>query len=622
MKACVIKIADFLKLDASRVQRDSFSEGKRSIVVPLYQREYKWSKEKVEALINDIKRNAKFLGNIIIDEKDSCYEIVDGQQRTTTIVLAIVAMYNYYKGHNLEQESLNSYIQPYGDWILKNQSVGDYLLMQDGNIEVNINSEDDVYRQKTKFDEVSNILKMWLDNLPEQDEVRDFKDKLLDCEVLVLINTNTLRSRPVEQLFLDINEKSQQLDVEDVFKGHCFENYYEEYHETLKNQWVEFKKVAMDFDKFGFKTVNDYLYLYLLMFSNPDMPNTLTNKGKHYLEGKTMDETSDLLKEMTTYGKCNIRFLENLKSIEYYFTDLCKDSFNYKNTTDISIMKQMCIDMLDGAGTATYQKMPLLSLVYILSSNQSIVDSIAHNDFKKILTNLYVYMALFIYSNERKSKKAIDHTVKNALLSDDPIKETVIAAKELRKLKVESFCMKPICDKHILYFIYSVTDNYKASDNWINKIYSKQNGDTDEHFIIADCDKIEWVEDDKTKELKDFSKDFIRENKKKSTNYLIIPGDLNRSLGHKDIITKIEKIKCWYSDRSLPLPKHIENIISYVENMDEYKELLELKDKYTANEKIKEKYFAFWKAYFNDESKKRLIEKITGSFKSSFQNNN
>ena len=38
----------------------------------------------------------------------------------------------------------------------------------------------------------------------------------LGCRILVLINDDNDRVIPVEQLFLDINEKAQHLEVEDV----------------------------------------------------------------------------------------------------------------------------------------------------------------------------------------------------------------------------------------------------------------------------------------------------------------------------------------------------------------------------------------------------------------------
>ena len=97
MRAFVTRVCDFFKLDTGKADIEkNFREDKRALRIPLYQREYKWENEKIRALILDIKRQHKFLGNIILDEVVDCYEIADGQQRITTCYLILVYLYNFY----------------------------------------------------------------------------------------------------------------------------------------------------------------------------------------------------------------------------------------------------------------------------------------------------------------------------------------------------------------------------------------------------------------------------------------------------------------------------------------------------------------------------------------------
>ena len=72
-----------------------------------------WPDEKIITLVNDVKRCSKYLGNVILDEKESWYEIVDGQQRITTCFLIFACLYNYYNGHQGEQKSLLGLMKPY-----------------------------------------------------------------------------------------------------------------------------------------------------------------------------------------------------------------------------------------------------------------------------------------------------------------------------------------------------------------------------------------------------------------------------------------------------------------------------------------------------------------------------
>lgn len=99
------------------------------------------------------------------------------------------------------------------------------------------------------YQEISSSLSF----LETPEQARDFKDKLLNSEVLVLINDER-PTTPIEQIFLDINEKAQLLDTEDIFKGHCFEIFDPVYHTKLRDTWVELKKCASGFRTFGIKS--------------------------------------------------------------------------------------------------------------------------------------------------------------------------------------------------------------------------------------------------------------------------------------------------------------------------------------------------------------------------------
>ena len=62
-------------------------------IIPLYQRAYAWEDGQIEALIDDIsafddKKDSYYLGSLIVHKNsDGTYEVVDGQQRLTTLFL-------------------------------------------------------------------------------------------------------------------------------------------------------------------------------------------------------------------------------------------------------------------------------------------------------------------------------------------------------------------------------------------------------------------------------------------------------------------------------------------------------------------------------------------------------
>lgn len=79
-------------------------EGDYKFTIPSYQRGYRWGEREVEQLLNDVfchaneKLESYYLQPIVVKEKtnkenqETSYEVIDGQQRLTTIYL----LYKYF----------------------------------------------------------------------------------------------------------------------------------------------------------------------------------------------------------------------------------------------------------------------------------------------------------------------------------------------------------------------------------------------------------------------------------------------------------------------------------------------------------------------------------------------
>jgi len=614
MKSFVISIADFFRMEQSIKNVGDFDKNKKALLIPKYQREYKWKNEQILSLIKDIKNSSKFLGNVILDESNDHYEIVDGQQRITTLLLILSSIHNQYCSHPMEQESILNYIKPNGKVILKNDTIGDFIKLENSKIELSILDKEDIYNQKPAFYRAYKTINEQIDKI-KITEIPDLKNKLLGCRILVLINDDNDRVIPVEQLFLDINEKAQHLEVEDVFKGHCFEKFTIN-QEELKQKWVALKKVAMSFSNFGFLSMSQYIYLYLLETENSNMSENLIDSGKHYLDDKTMDQISNLIDSMINFGESVIKFANEINNSNYYFLNLCKKFETYKNTEDRNILKSICSNMINYNGKAIYQKIPLMYFVYYLNNHSDIVEKISFDDFRKILTNLYIYMALFVFSGTRKSKKSMDHSIYEALNSSEPISKTVEACRKLRKEKVEEFELPKVFNSNKHFLIYSIMDNYNPINNSIKKLYLKEDKYTHEHFILNQNNEIEWINGAVETSI-DIPLDLSRKYKNKAINGLVIDETLNGQLGSKDIITKISIIETWYNNRDLHLPVHIAKFIDCIKSFPEYNSLLLIKDTVTDKSVIEQKYYEFLYAFFNDENE--LTQQLTKKFKDSFK---
>lgn len=98
----------------------------------------------------------------------------------------------------------------------------------------------------------------------------------------------------------------------------------------------------------------------------------------------------------------------------------------------------------------------------------------------------------------------------------------------------------------------------------------------------------------------------------------MLDGELNESLEHDDIVSKIQDIKSWFQSRNVDLPKHVSTTIDYIEGLSQYEELVYLKGVNSSQDTIKEKYNNFIRSYF--ESEEGMLKKAQEKFIGVFQN--
>ena len=624
MKSFITTLGKVIKLNTEKNEvEQNFDEDKKRLVIPLYQREYKWSNEKVITLLRDVNKRDKFLGLIILNEKDNRYEIVDGQQRLTTALLVFVSLYNSYKGQPREQARVLSFVKRDSGIVIENESVGDYLSISD-EIKLDISEDNDVYFQKGDFERVLSEIDDFVCTITEVQDRKDFFAKLVDSKLLVFINDSDDDVKSIEQMFLDINEKTQKLDNENIFKGHCFEIFKEDGYEELKEMWIHLKKVAMKFSQiFGYKDMGQYLYLYLL--KDESIPENMAPKGKHYLEGKSEDDTDKLLNAMISYGESLIAFDENIHNDTYCFADFSNDCVVHRNdNNDIWVMRKMSQNILESTG-AWNQKFPFMHFV---ANKEKYSGTITHAELKKIICNIYIYSNLFVMRSGKKSKENIDRTVIEEVQKETVSVANIIeAVKVLRKNEVDEYTISDTDNFNIISFIYSIIDFYDSGSNFVCNIYTDDKNYNLEHLVVPKRTSaiVDWVygwkENRKGKLVPEIHKIHLdvekaKRYRKRITDYLVIDKDLNGSFECFDIVEKVEAIKKWHEARELELPRHIQTYFNYLTNLVSYKELEGLKRNNEQDvSKIEPAYLQFVEEYFEGIE---LSQNVMGAFKNSF----
>lgn len=639
MDSFVIKVARLFQI--SRGENPDFEPDRTKYVIPKYQREYTWTEEKVKTLFSDINNSAKFIGILILNKVPGGYEIVDGQQRITTILLMLVALFNKTKlltGNDLseEQKELKRYLYKNGHLVLENESVGEYIHLEGNELSLCIDAAADIYYQRDTFEKIYGVIAEELEAV----DLLQFQRKLLACKVLVLLgDPEDLHDESIEEVFLDINFKTQLLDVADIFKGYCFKNYAATCHEELKEQWTVIRKYIKEFEKIGYgnKDTCDYIYHYLL--SRPEtekIPANLSPGGKHYLEGKNHTQTKALLVDMGSYGKNITDFVEKLSQTTYLFDDICSNAVNYR--TDVvnhQTIKKMLRSIILNTN-AQYYKLPLFMVVHYILKNEALKNAFSYESFKKFVTNYYVYSLLFLCEKKYKNKTAINHTIFNELYQLDSgrpatevISRILTATKALRCDYVEKYQQFETFSLEKAEALYSVIDQYSSPDNYLKLVYSYP--DYNREHLIAHSNTlmaVTWEEEENrfAFSLRDLlgkasEKTYVATAYRSSTaNYIILPSGLNGDLGQEDIVKKTADIRAYYVRRRENIPTHIEVFLTHIEEMPEYQVLSNMKGQKQTQDEIKFAYKNFATAYFRTEQQRVLYTKIETAFKNSFAN--
>jgi uncharacterized protein with ParB-like and HNH nuclease domain len=238
--------------------------------VDTYQRGYKWGEKEVSELLNDIntfnqtnEESFYCLQPVVIKKEDNHYELIDGQQRCTTIFLIL----NYL---NNDRFSINYSVRPSSEKFLKKLHFKeDWKVFVTNNIE--FNNIDNFH-----FSEAYKIISNWFieKEIDEAFELDKFKEKFLDRVKVIWYEVND--SEPSQQIFKRINIGKIPLTNADLVKALLSINC----DEKVLRQWNEIDLKLKD-NKFWWFISNseytnriDYLLELVTQTTNDDNKNS------------------------------------------------------------------------------------------------------------------------------------------------------------------------------------------------------------------------------------------------------------------------------------------------------------------------------------------------------------
>ena len=228
----------------------------RRFKVPAYQRSFSWETEHVSALLNDIndairnKESEYFLGSIVVTGPiNQRYEVVDGQQRLTTVSLLIAAIKDIFKSTNDNDVVASVKTEFLVSTDRKTKEKEPRLVLNEVDNEFyqelietipNINPDNFTRQSHKRLLDAANTIYLYLTNLcglsnDAEEDLHAWLDYLETNLKIIMVTAPDDSNAFV--IFETLNDRGLELAISDLLKNYLFHKSGDKIEET-KNRWL------------------------------------------------------------------------------------------------------------------------------------------------------------------------------------------------------------------------------------------------------------------------------------------------------------------------------------------------------------------------------------------------
>lgn len=308
-------------------ERKVVLESDRKYIVPGYQREIRWSTENVQILIDDLKQGAKFLGTLILStSKPKEFEIIDGQQRITVITLMI----DYLNKFVSQERKMENLCVIYNEsFKYFNEALAfefDYeTIKSKNNVLFQAICANDMQNQRDDFRRIWRSIVERISPLSIENKEKLLM-ALLESELNVIVNeiegTETQRKFCVDY-FIDINNKSVELDGLDIIRAYAFKDNFV----STTKKWTQIQdKCNKLYGKVKY-TRDDLFYQYFICNVNKEIEYKITKLSNDY----KIKEDVEVNEKKYASGT----FVWNMFKNDSFYSRLLSDLNEYLDFIDI-----------------------------------------------------------------------------------------------------------------------------------------------------------------------------------------------------------------------------------------------------------------------------------------------
>ena len=367
-------------------------------VIPVYQRNYDWTTDECNQLVNDIlsiekeDRGTHFIGSIVFIHEGTYSTsevkqlvIIDGQQRLTTINIFYVALYRFAKENNLSKDSEMLYNMFLVNQYVENESSKLKLKQTDTNslaFKAIMNSTENQFHSYSNVIENYNFFR----DIINED---NFQTLINGLKRLIFVEISLERGKDDPQrIFESLNSTGLELTQSDLIRNFILMDLEpKEQNKVFENIWNPIEENARDLSKQN-SLVSDFIRDYITLKTKK-----IPNKNKVYIEFKKLyaqKSEDDFNQE-----------LENIKQLSFHYKKLInpntisdhklKKEIEYISRLEINVAFPFLLQVFDDSENGIIDSETLLKVVKLIQSYawRRFVVGLPTNALNKIFMTLY-----------------------------------------------------------------------------------------------------------------------------------------------------------------------------------------------------------------------------------------
>lgn len=302
-------MATTISVNKQTIEQFLLNARRKPFVIPEYQRPYSWTNEQIDTLFRDIweftcndggteNDGTYFLGSIVsYENEDGEQEIIDGQQRITSLFLLLRAIYTKLtSAEDKSPEAINfiSKIEPLIWRTNKLTGKVDYasILLTS---EVISDSENDILKEILKIGDIKeNSKDMYSKNYQQLLELLEEKSKenalmiyqfiyaLLNQVIILPITADTQDTALT--IFSTLNDRGLPLSDADIFKAKIYNNLNKDKKEKFIEEWKELEEDSLKISESIQQLF--YYHMFYLRALEEDRKTTTPGLRKYYSNNK------------------------------------------------------------------------------------------------------------------------------------------------------------------------------------------------------------------------------------------------------------------------------------------------------------------------------------------------